>query len=548
MLRLLRVDLTKNSVDLADVDFDELIGGKGVATKLLFETPRGVDPLSPENAIIFGIGPLSGIRLSGSSRMTCVFKSPLTFGYGESQCGGFIAHEMKKSGIDIVYIKGKAKKPVYLLIEDGKAEIKDAAHLWGKDCYQTEEILRRDEGGEVLSIGPAGENLVRYACITHRRGRQFGRCGAGAVMGSKKLKAVVVKGSGDIFNSPELEKFREWLRENVLPKLEGMREFGTPVMLALTNKMGVLPTKYWSETSFAGWEKIDAEKIKKYVRRKSSCYACAVACGKIVEIDGLTVEGPEYETLFSFGPLCANDDLKTIVRANDLCDRLGLDTISTGNVVAFYMAHLDDFDSSKIPELIEKIAYRMDEGNILAEGVYRAAKSLQSLVEPVHVRGLEPPGYDPRGLYGMALGYLTSQRGACHMRNCAYRPNLTGVVDRTSTRGQAEMVKDLDDFYCVVDSLVLCRFLCLPVIGMYWEDISKLIKIVTGREIEVSKLKEIGARIWKMTWEFNKREGCEARFPKTFFKPVVHEDRTFQLKEEDFNEMVKKYFELRGIQ
>ncbi len=551
-VKVARVDLTESSVKISEIpkEWEKLyIGGKGVATKLLFEIPVKVDPFSPENAIIFGIGPLNGIRISGASRMTCVFKSPMTNGYGESQCGGFIAYEMKKTGIDFLFITGKAKKPVYISVKDEEIEIRDASHLWGKDCYETEEILRKDEGGEVLSIGQAGENLVRFACITHRKGRQFGRCGAGAVMGSKKLKAIVIQGSREVevAKPDELKEFRKWLNENVVKKLEAMRRYGTPNMVDVVNKAGVFPTKYWEKGSFEYAKMINAEALKKYVKRSSACYACTVSCGKISKINDIEVEGPEYETIFAFGSLCYNSDIESIIKANDLCDRYGMDTISAGNVIAYYMACCEKNgigsikfgDSDAILDLLKKIAFRDGIGNVLAEGVARASKVLKASVEPVHVRGLELPGYDPRGLYGMALAYVTSQRGACHMRSCAYRPNLTGVVDRFLAEGQASLVKELEDFYCVVDSLVFCRFLCLPVIGMSWKEIAKLYEIVTGKKITVEDLKRAGERIHNLTREFNIREGVEkAELPKVFFKP---NDRGFVLRKEDYEFMVKEY-------
>lgn len=562
-MHLLRVDLTHKEIKASNVP-EKLekayIGGKGIATKLLYEslTPR-IDPLSPENIIIFGIGPLNGVNLPGASRLTCVFKSPLTFGYGESQCGGFLAPKFKKAGVDFLFITGRAEKPVYLLVEDGEVEIKNATHLWGKDCYETEDILRKDHGGEVFSIGQAGENLVRFACITHRRGRQFGRCGAGAVMGSKNLKAVVVKGNGEIeVADPDgLREFRRWMNENVVSKLESMKKFGTPSIASLTNEAGVLPTKYWEKGNFEYFEEISAESLQKFVKKSTSCYGCSVACGKIRKSKDIEVEGPEYETLFALGSLCYNSDPKSIIIANDLCDRYGLDTISTGNAIAFAMAcsergEIDEKirfgDGEKIIELVKKIAFREGIGDVLAEGVKRAAEILRVTVESVHVKGLEPPGYDPRGLYGMALAYVTSQRGACHMRSCAYRPNLAGVIDRFSTKGQAELVKDREDFYCVVDSLVYCRFLCLPIIGMDWKDVSKLLKIVTGRNYPIQKLKEIGENIHNLTREFNKREGVtDEKLPKIFFKyPVKIYDKDVVVKEEDFEEMLKEYYRLRG--
>jgi len=482
----------------------------------------------------------------------------MTGGYGESQCGGFIAYEMRKTGIDFLFITGKADKPVYILVEDRNIQVKDASHLWGKDSHETEEILRKDEGGEVLAIGQAGENLVRFACISHRKGRQFGRAGAGAVMGSKNLKGIVVRGSGkvEVAEPEKLKEFRRWLNENVVSNLQGMTKYGTPGIMALTNEAGVLPTKYWQEGSFEGFESINAEAMQKYVERNTACYACVVACGKITRIGDLKVEGPEYETLFAFGSLCHNSDLESIIRANDLCDRFGMDVITAGNVIAFLMAcsergevdeKIEFGNSDAILELLRKMAFREGIGDVLAEGVMRAAKLLDVSVEPVHVKGLEPAGYDPRGLYSMALAYVTSQRGACHMRSCAYRPNLTGVMDRFSPEGQAALVKDLEDFYCVVDSLVFCRFLCLPVIGMGWEDIAKLYSIVTGKEVTVEELKKAGERIHNLTREFNLREGVVGEtLPSTFFKPLRKYDREYAVDEESFKTMLEEYYRLRG--
>ncbi len=558
-MKILRVDLSTKSWKISDIPKrleEEFIGGKGIATKILYENlPIGIDPLSQENAIIFGIGPLNGIKLSGASKLTCVFKSPLTFGYGESQCGGYIASEFKKSGIDFLFIKGKAEKPVYLLIEDGSVEIKDASHLWGKDTYECEDILRKDHKGEILSIGQAGENLVRFACISHRKGRQFGRCGAGAVMGSKNLKAIVVRGNKEIEDVEGIKEFRKWLNENVVSKLEGMRKYGTMQMAPLVNEECVLPTKYWEKGSFEFLDDI-TEKLNEIVVKNTSCYACSVGCGKIRRMKDVEVEGPEYESFFALGSLCYNPDVKVILKANDLCDRYGMDTISTGNAIAFLMAcgergevkEINFGEKEKIIELIEKIAFRRDVGDILAEGTKRAAEILRVSVEPIHVKGLEPAGYDPRGLYGIALGYAVSPRGACHMRSCAYRPNLAGAINRFSADGQAALVKDLEDFYCVVDSLVYCRFLCLPIIGMYWDEISRLLEIVTGKDYSVQKLKEIGERIHNLTKRFNEREGIrEDKLPKLFFKsPIKIYDRNAVVDEESFEKMLEEYYELRG--
>ena len=554
----LRIDLTTGEIKKEPLSYEyrrKWLGGRGFNSEVIYrEVPPDMDPFDPRARVCFGVGPISGTAAPSTGRVTVSCKSPLTGGFGDSNMGGHWGAELKYAGYDQIVIQGKAKKPVYIWIDDDKVEIRDASHLWGKDCYETEEILRKDEGGEVLSIGQAGENLVRFACITHRKGRQFGRCGAGAVMGSKKLKAIVIQGSREVevAKPDELKEFRKWLNENVVKNLEAMRRYGTPNMVDVVNKAGVFPTKYWEKGSFEYAKMINAEALKKYVKRSSACYACTVSCGKISKINDIEVEGPEYETIFAFGSLCYNSDIESIIKANDLCDRYGMDTISAGNVIAYYMACCEKNgigsikfgDSEAILDLLKKIAFRDGIGNVLAEGVARASKVLKASVEPVHVRGLELPGYDPRGLYGMALSYVTSQRGACHMRSCAYRPNLTGVVDRFLAEGQASLVKELEDFYCVVDSLVFCKFLCLPVIGMSWNEIAKLYEIVTGKKITVEDLKRAGERIHNLTREFNIREGVEkAELPKVFFKP---NDRGFVLRKEDYEFMVKEYYEKRN--
>ncbi|AKG90990.1 Aldehyde:ferredoxin oxidoreductase [Geoglobus ahangari] len=539
------VDVGSRNVKLSRIpekDERELIGGKGIATKLLLSIPEKADLLSPENAIIFAVGPVNSFRLSGASRMTAVFKSPLTGGYGESQCGGFAPHEMALTGINALMITGRSDRPVYLVVEDGSVEVKPADHLWGLDAFETEEALRKDEGGEVIAIGQAGENLVRFACITHRRGRQFGRAGGGAVLGSKRVKAIVFKGDGE---SRIDREFEEFLDEQVIPKLSALQEYGTPNIMWLVNKSKSLPSYYWEKSEF-DIESIDAEAMLKYFVRRNACYSCKVACGRISRTERAEVEGPEYETLYAFGSLLGNSNLKSIIEANELADRLGMDTISLGNAIGFAITlsrlgkideRLDFGEGEKYVELVRKVAFREGVGNLLAEGVARMEKLTG--VEGVHVNGLEPPAYDPRGIFGVALAYSTSPRGACHMRSCAYRPNLAGQLNRLSPEGQAQLVKELEDFYAVVDSLVYCRFLALPQIGMGWEDVARLLEISTGRKYGVEQLKRIGHMIHSMAWEFNRREGIEyGRLPSKLFE--------YGLRREDFERMLGEYVGLRG--
>ena len=600
--KVLRVYLTEGKVTV-EVLREELvlhyIGGKGFGAKILFEElkPR-IDPYDPSNLLVFAAGPVNGLALSGASRLCTVFKSPLTGIWGESQCGGHFAPQLKYAGYDMMIIYGRSEKPVYITVEDEDVSINDASHLWGEDTFETENAIKRDHGKgfQVLSIGQAGENLVRYACITHDRGRQFGRCGAGAVMGSKKLKAIAVKGSGTIeaARQEDLNNFRKELNEKISQRLKSLTEYGTPAIMALTNATGTLPTRYWREGEFEGFEKICAETMKKrVVERSKACFACAVACGKISIVrkvpdilplgsfavikEEAEVEGPEYETLFALGSLCGNDTLESIVKANEVCDRLGMDTISAGNAIAFAMECYEkgiitknDTEGIKlnfgnyeaIIALLRKIAYREGLGNILAEGVRRCAEIIGKGAEKlaVHVKGLEPPGYDPRGLKGVALAYAVSCRGACHLRHMAYRPNLTGShpfiegkIDRLSYNGQAEMVKELEDFHTIVDSMVLCKFLCLPTIGpILWEELTTLYNIITGKELKKEELITTAERINNLITKFNQREGISKKddtLPERFTSESLNKgaSKGETITKEGLEKMLKEYYKIKWL-
>ena len=586
MGRLLRVDLTSGRVrvdELGEGVLRNYIGGKGIGARILYdELPPLVDPLHESNILLFATGPVVGLRLSGASRLAAFFKSPLTGIWGESYCGGYIGPELKYAGFDAVAIRGKSEKPVYLLIEDGRAELRSAEHLWGVDALEAEREIKKEHGRkfQVLTIGPAGENLVKFACVCHAGGRQFGRCGAGAVMGSKRLKAVAVRGTGSVeaANPEGLEEFREWLEGRLKDRLSGLGWFGTPGIINLVNRVGALPTRNWTEGRFDGIENIEPALLReKFMKRSKSCYACVVGCGKLSSVDsgvyaGARVEGPEYETLFALGPLCGVDSPEAVIKANELCDRLGMDTISAGNVAAFAMElyergiltreelgglELRFGNHEALMKLLEMIAYRRGVGDALAEGVRGASKRIGRGSEnyAIHVKGLEPPGYDPRGLKAVALAYAVSSRGACHLRHVAYRPNLTGEhpfkqgvkVDRLSYEGQAEMVKELEDFYALVDSMILCRFHCLPTIGpILWEELAKLYRIATGYPASVSQLRETAERINNLVRAFNVREGvsrADDTLPRRFFEEPVGGE---VVDREGFKRMLDEFYKLRG--
>ena len=585
--RLLKVNLSRGSArveELREGLLRALIGGKGLGVWLLLKDlgPRA-DPLGPENEIAFLTGPANATAIPGASRLACVFKSPLTGIWGESYCGGSIAPELKAAGFDAVAITGRAREPVMLVVEDGKAEIRPAKDIWGLDTFEAEDAIKEElgEGFKVLCIGPAGEKLVKFACICHSKGRQLGRCGGGAVMGSKRLKAIAVHGTGEV-DVAKPEEVRELAREiagKAKEILYSLTKYGTPAIMARTNATETLPTRNWLEGSFPGYEKIGHKAMKaRLVVASKACKGCPVACGKLSEVRegpyaGCRVEGPEYETLFALGPLCYNDSLEAVAKLNELCDRLGLDTISTGNVLAFAMEcyekgligpedtgglELRFGNHEAMVGAVERIAAR--EGwlfDALAEGIARAAKVIGNEAEKlaVHVKGLEPPGYDPRGLKGVALAYAVSARGACHLRHVTYRPNLTGQhpfkpgvsVDRFSYEGQAEMVVELEDFYAAVDSMVLCRFLCLPTIGpVLWEELTAIYSATTGLDIKPADLRAIGARINDLVRAFNVREGvsrADDTLPDRFFEhPIAGQvvDRAA------FERMLDEYYALRG--
>lgn len=588
------VNLTDSSVSYIEPTADTyklFIGGIGLGAKFLYEMTRpNVDPLSPDNIIVFSIGPIEGLALASAARMAAVFKSPLTGFFGESLCGGYIGTEMAKAGLDALIITGASEKPVYIYVEDGNVEIKDASHLWGVETIEAEKILWSDLGEKVQTavIGPAGENLVKFANIVHGlyqhkikglRGGFFGRTGGGAVMGSKKLKAIAIKGTLEVHpaDTEAYERLRTEIPMKARETLTTLAKYGTSGIMALTQSTGSLPTRYYQGGSFDGYDKIGPETMNNtIVKKRITCFACPVACGRhsVVEHDGkvLEIEGPEYETLFALAPLCAIDDLKTVVIANDMANRYGMDTITLGNVIAFgmYLSERgmlkeDDIglrfgDGLSLIRAVEAIAFKKGIGKILAEGVKGASEILNAKRYAIHVKGLEFPGYEPRALKGVALAYAVSQRGACHLRHVAYRPNLTGKhpfnpeiqVDRTSYEGHAPYVVEQEDFYAVVDSMIMCKFYTLPTIGpVLWDGVTKIYNMATGANIDTIDLRRTGERINNLIRLYNLREGLKKKddsLPARMFKePLVFGASSGQIIDRvQFEKMLSEYYSIRG--
>jgi aldehyde:ferredoxin oxidoreductase len=568
--RILRIDLSRNKISRESLDeknAEKFIGGKGLGAYLLFNAmdPK-TDPLSPSNPLILCTGPLTGSLAPTSGRWCVVTKSPLTSLFLDSQVGGYFGTEMKKSGHDFIIIQGKAQSPVYIAIDDDSVEIKDATHLWGKNTTATEESLR-DEG-RVLSIGVAGENCVKFACISTDlfvhggRGGNVGRGGAGAVMGSKNLKAVVIKGTTkmEYYNveafRKAVKKSQKIIRENSFIPLR--KKYGTPVWINPVNENQLLPTYNFSRGYFEKADDISGETmLEKIVVKNKSCFNCPIACGKWTKFNfggkSYEFEGPEYETIALLGSNCGNETIESVAYLGYLCDEYGLDTISAGNVVGFVAEaaerNLVDIavrfnDPVSQGELLRKIAHREGIGNDLAEGVKKFSERIDGTAFAMQSKGMEFPGYDPRGAFGMALAYATSDRGACHQRVWTVRAEMQGDLSpRYSTEGRAAFVKENQDERACCFSLVLCDFAPLDV-GTFVE----LLNTATGSEYTEKTYLEAGERIWNLTKLFNVKNGItrqDEKIPERALEEQLEKDEAY-IGRERFEKMLTEYYELRG--
>ncbi|MFQ6100993.1 MAG: aldehyde ferredoxin oxidoreductase family protein [Anaerolineae bacterium] len=569
--RLLRVNLsthTWTSEAISDDVLTRYLGGKGLAAHLLLENaPAGVDPLAPENPLILAVGPATGTVLAPASRYGVFTKSPLTGIFSESYAGGHVASQIKATGYDAILLQGAAETPVYLEITDKEVVFHDGRPFWGMDTYQAEEALEAATGvpgAKAVVIGPAGERQVAFALVGNDRGRHAGRTGVGAVMGSKRLKGIVFHGEAEcpLHDTEAVRAYDRELRERGKedPGAQAYHEFGTPMVVAIANKTGSFPSYYWSAGTVLHWEEISAEAlVKRFKPRPKACYRCFMACGKVTTVPdgrhaGLTVEGPEYETIFAFGGLCAVDDLAEILYLNDICDRLGLDTITAGNVAGFAIEasrlgalnlKLDYGDVDGMVELLHQIANREGVGQVLSQGVRAASRKLGLGELAIHVKGLEPSGYDPRALKGMGLAYAVSDRGACHLRATVYKAEFAGWVDRTSAEGKADVVLDFEDRHTIFDTLIFCRFY-RDMIG--WDDLPVIIRRLTGLELDKAGLQALSARIANTVRQYNLWEGmvpADDTLPVRFLQePLEPSGET--LSEAELEQMIGEYYALRG--
>lgn len=588
--KILRVELSKERVETQALDEDlakKFIGGSGLAAKILYEeTGPDTDPLGPENLLIFMTGPFAATPVITSGRHAVVTKSPLTGIFAESDSGGTWGAVLKKAGFDGIVVKGKAKKPVYLWVADGKAEIRDATHLWGQDTYEVEGAIREEtrKDAVVASIGPAGEKLVRFASILNdgKDARAAGRAGVGAVMGSKNLKAIAVRGTQAI-EIADAEALRASLKEispMVAKNTEGMRKFGTSGGVAAFENLGSLPLQNWK---FQGRWQQGAEKIAgpamaaKILTGNYFCDRCVIGCGRRVKIDsgpyaGVEGAGPEYETIALLGSLCLVDDLEAIAKGNELCNRYGMDTISTGAAIAFAMEAYEKGLIGKketgeiellwgrgdvMVKMVEKIGKREGLGHLLGEGVRRAAEKLgRNAVEfSLQVKGLEIPGHDPRCYNAGSVSYATSNRGACHLAGFTHvferiltMPEI-GVetpLPRTEVKGKGELTAKTQNIMCLFDSLKLCKFTLFG--GLKLTPMAAWYTYVTGVPMEVAEFLKIGERIFNLKRLYNVRCGVSRKddtLPPRFLT-LKHTGEGLAPNLPPLGEMLGDYYEYRG--
>ncbi len=566
----LTVDVSNRTYRAEALDDSLLLacmGGKGLGTQLLLDrNPAGVDPFSPDNHFVLALGPATDSPLHGACRHGIFSKSPLTGLYSESYSGGSAAVAMSRTGFDAFLINGVSDSPAWLEITDQGVIFHAADDLWGLDTFETEAALRKKVAARspgILVIGPAGENCVRFAVVKNDGWRVAGRTGMGAVLGSKKIKAVVFHGAlKRPFADPQgLKAYANQMLKDYRqhPVTEAYRNHGTPMMVDILNKAGGFPSRYWSQGSVQQRGSINAQSIKDRCQPKPmACRTCFLACGKAVEVqqgrhEGLKLEGPEYETIYAFGGLCMIEEIEEIVFLNDLCDRMGLDTMSSGNLAAFAIEArrlgkidlaIDYNQPDQIAALLKKIVLRQDVGGLLAEGIRPASEELGLEDLAVHVKGLEPSGYDPRVLKGMGLAYAVSDRGACHLRTTFYKPELTGLIDPDQIEEKAALFVDFEDRCTLFDTLIICRFYR----DLYpWDELGRMFTLTTGEQMEKAGLQNLAAQVTDSARRFNLREGLRMAddwLPKRLLNEALPDGK--QITETELRQLIDDYYRLRG--
>lgn len=574
--RLLEIDVNRKNYETQPLSDDILaatLGGKGLATHLLLShNPPRVDPFSPENRLIIAVGPCTGTGIWGSCRHGIFTKSPLTGYYTQSYSGGTVAEQIAKTGFDAMMIRGSSKALVWIEINSQEVVIHPAEDLRGLSTYETEDRVKdwikenRPQAGKsgVICIGPAGEKKVSFAVIENDYWRSAGRTGVGAVMGAKNIKAIAFWGNEKkAIADPDLVKVNAKSFAAIAKKDAGViayKSMGTSMMVDINNNAGSFPTHYWHNGRADHAEKIIAKALHSILDvTPHACSKCFMACGRLSTVKngphkGLRIDGPEYETIYAFGGLCEVKDIEEIAYLNDLCDRLGLDTITSGNLAALTMEAVQqghvDYDiaygqTDRIAALLKDITDRNGIGDILAGGIKTAAKAWKMEDQAIHVKGLEPAGFDPRVLKGMGLAYGSSERGACHLRTTFYKAELSGMVDPEQIDGKAKELTNWEDRLTIFDTLILCRFYR----DLYqWDVLAEIIKGTTGLDLDEAGMRAVAGSITDMTRTFNLQEGMnpiEDHLPQRFYQEALPETGKVITKKQ-MSQMLSEYYEARG--
>jgi aldehyde:ferredoxin oxidoreductase len=600
--QIAEIDLTQGKVAARPLSREfalSYLGGTGFAARVLWDSVKpSTDPLSPDNVLIFAVGPLTGTFFPPSGRFMVGFKAPLTNLWGEAHCGGHWGPQLKYAGFDMLIVRGRARKPVYLMVCDGRASLHDATHLWGRDTLVTTDVIREeqnDEQVEVACIGIGGENLVRYAAIITDYYRAAGRGGAGAVMGSKNLKAVAARGIGGVrvadaggFMAVSRKAYEQmttgkWGEMNE----ESLGKYGTTNLVAAVSEIGRLPTRNHSTGLYKDADAIGPDAIRdRYRRSRESCFGCALQCKYVSRVPSgkyqVVTGGPEYETVMAFGSNVLNSNVESIIYANQLCNLYGLDTISTGCTIAFLLEAAEhglvtskDADGLKLDwgndqtlvALVERIAKREGIGDLLAEGSHRAAQRIGKGAEKyaIQVKGMEASGQDPRPQQSVGLTYATNVRGADHLRSLSCyeelgypevaierfgEENASNILDLSSTKFKGALIKDQEDLYALVDSLIICKYGTMWPPVYYFDIMAELIPPLTGfRQLgSVVNLRLVAERISNLRRCFNVREGVtraqEQLHPRFTTEPMP--DGPAKGRVCNLDPMLNDYYDVRG--
>jgi len=574
--KILNIDLDSKKVSeklIEEEIFNDFLGGRGLGIKLLTDyLPKSTDPLSKLNPLIFSVGPLTGTIAPTSGRFSLVTKSPLTNTIFHSNSGGFWGSYFKRCGYDCLFIKGalSSDNKGYILIDGyDKVEIKDATDLWGLTTSRVTEKIKEIEGKncQVLSIGPSGENLVKFASIMNQAHRAFGRGGVGAVMGSKNIKAIVVKNGNQKFPVKNKEYMKK-LATIAIDKIkvvpitsQGMALFGTAALVKVINLFGMFPVNNY-QFAYTEPEKIDlvsGERLReRFLEQSEGCYNCIIRCGRMTNTGEMSGKGPEYESLWALGPLTGIFDLKTITHANYLCNDYGLDTMSTGATIACAMElqqkglikhdSLTFGNKDSLCELIQQISLRKGIGEELAEGSLRFSSKYNAQDYAMQVKGMELPAYDPRGAFGHALNYATSSRGACHLTGFLVALEVLGVpkkIDRFSVRGKSDLLFLKQNQSAVEDSLVVCKFVGY---ALGFEFQARFLSTVLNKKITMGDLLTIGERIYNLERLFNIREGFSRKddiLPKRFLETPL-QDGPSKGRVVPLDDLIDEYYKVRN--